>query len=274
MNKASIAYKHNKSWDQAIDCYLKMYDLRTQLNDLYGSVESLVNAGKMYRHTDPAKAIETYKKAIQLYIENYRLSCGAKLWKEISEIIVSQIPSNDTENYNYEKSIEACKNANSLFIACELKLRIAVQSLKINKYKDAFEMYEEVANYYINNMKNTWSVHEYLFKSIICCMIYSHIDTIEEKFADFCLKISGIYGTREKKCLDGLINAIKEQDCEAFSTVINEYIVINCLDDTIISVLLKAKQNIQQGFQGEESKTIDPKRDSTIDIGLNEVDLS
>lgn len=279
LSKACSAYKMGKSWEKAIDCYLKLYDLHTQLKETHDAVRALVEAGKLYKNTDPQKAIETYKKAINMYMNDNGISNAAKLWKEIVEIIVPNAPTETVTDTEIEKAIDACQNAFKLFevvdqmvSANDMKLKTAVFYMRLKKYTDAGEMYELVSQYYLENGKNAWSVREYLFKAMICFMASGDLssDQLDAKFTDYCKRLPALEGTREKQCLTKLLDAIREMNVEIFTTTVREYDTISKIDDLMCEILLVVKKNIEQGFTGSSVQTIDP----VTGLEQDEIDLT
>lgn len=57
---------------------------------------------------------------------------------------------------------------------------------------------------------------------------------------------SGFAATREYKLLVALLNAMAQQDAEAFTAALAEFERVNHLDDWKVGLLLKAKQTIDE----------------------------
>lgn len=264
--RSCTAYKMGKLWEKAIDCNRKMYDLHTELKDSHGIVKTLVDMGKLYKNTDPRKAIESYKKAISLYIQSNEVNNAARLWKEIGEMIVSNSLDHTTD-IDLKQGIDAYENAYKLFettdqmvSANDMKLKIAVFNIRLKKYGEAAEMFETVSQHYLSTGKNAWSVREYVFKSIICHMADGnlHIDQIDDKFANYCRRLPAFEGTKEKYCLTKLISSIRDIDVIAFTDTVREHDTTSKFDDLMCEILLVVKQNLEHGITGNNDLAIDP----------------
>ena len=223
----------------------------------YRDAKSIRGSAECCRCLDEAKS---------LYAQEGRLSECAKLAKRRAEI--------------FEKAeiidlmLESYAEAAELFDGEDQKGETRNCKLKIAHYKalieekdaicEAIEIYEDVAKESLESNLLKWSVKQYYLKALLAALVLAAnqlgktVDDVREKRAEYCSLDATFEETREDNLIVGCIDAIEEGDLEAFATACNEFDEITKLDSWQTTLLLRAKNGIDNplGDDGEQEDDI------------------
>ena len=95
-----------------------------------------------------------------------------------------------------------------------------------------------------------WSVKQYYMKALLAYLVLSSnqlgktIDDVREKRGEYCSLDPTFEQTREDNLVTGCMDAIEEGDPEKFATACSEFDEITKLDQFQTTLLLKAKNGI------------------------------
>lgn len=201
---------------------------------------------------ESAECCRCLDEAKSLYAQEGRLSECAKLAKRRAEI--------------FEKAeiidlmLESYAEASELFDGEDQKGETRNCKLKIAHYKalieekdainEAIEIYEEVAKESLESNLLKWSVKQYYLKALLAALVLAAnnlgktVDDVREKRAEYCSLDATFEETREDNLIVGCTDAIDEGDLEAFATACNEFDEITKLDSWQTTLLLRAKNGI------------------------------
>lgn len=129
---------------------------------------SLIEASKVYRKTDPEAATRCLSTAINHYTHSGNFRRAANYEQTLAEIY-------EVELGDQKRALEAFETAAGWFetdsadaLANKLWLRTAELSALENNYLKATELFEKVAKASIDNNLMRWSTKDYFLKSLIC----------------------------------------------------------------------------------------------------------
>lgn len=240
--QAATNYKLGKRWESASKAYLRCAECE-KIAKSGEAAEYLVQAADSLRKINTASAIELMQQAIDLYIQDSRISYAAKLKKTIGEI--------------YEADAELSLAAKSYQEAADLfyaeqdntsnynQMMLKVADLTTFKGEgdlvEAIKIYEKIADKYLENKLTAPSARDLFFKSALLHL--ANDDTIGctnslEKYAD---KDPSFQSTRECKFTTSLTKNIENKNVQGVSDDCFEFNSVIPLDKWKTNILLKIK---------------------------------
>lgn len=249
--KAATQFKIAKKFSEAGDTYSKAAEIyRTKCADEHASCTHLVHAANCYKKVDLEKAISAFQTAIDMHMDNNRLSTAGKLYKEVGELCVEE---NDLKHAidAFDNAADCYATENSQTTANQCLLKVAHISAQLKDYKRAVTILEDVANQSIDNNLLKWSVKDYYFKATLCHMALgaksNDIEVAKEALCKYEDSYPAFEQTREFKFLTALLDAFDEGDIDKFTDVIYEFDNISKLDDWKTTILFEIKNALKSG---------------------------
>jgi len=256
---AASQYKISKMWDKAGDAYLAAAEVAQRAKDESRATEFFTNAANMYRKVNPAEAYRVYSLAAEMHMNQNHFSTAAKLYKNIAEIC--------EEDMEVGKAMEAYKKAADCYAAedqniskCQMLLKLAHFAAQAEDFKQAIELFDEVANDFLQKPLTQGNCTEIYFKSMLCQMLiaakaktplstYAELDSgLDKCKASYpAFEIS-----RECKMVEAIIEAMKDEKVEAIQDAIVDYDSIVKLDDWKIGLLIQIKARIKEIAETDE----------------------
>jgi len=206
----------------------------------------------MSEKVNTADSIKYLEKAIQVYINNNKLSYAAKTNKKIAELyendkefsLAVRFYQEAADNYQAEKDNVSSYNA------CMLKVtELAIYQPEID-YAGTIKILESIANRYLQNKLTAPSAKDLYFKAVMLHL--AHDDTIGAQQALDSYTDSDVTfpGTRQHSFLKALIKCINEKNVKGFAEECYQFNQIIPLDKWKTFVLSKAKATIPSVAEG------------------------
>ena len=184
-----------KEAGQALEKAAQM-QLKTDDRDDAGN--TLVEAYKSYRRTDPKDAARVLKQAISLFTGkgNFRRAAGyqfnlAELYEAETELFK---PEDALEAYDTAAEWYASDSADAYAVqisiwlidslANKTLLKVADLAALAGQYSRAIERYDAVARASLNSNLTKWSVKDYFFKAGACYLANKVLPSCQFVFAD------------------------------------------------------------------------------------------
>eukprot|EP00270_Netrium_digitus_P001904 TRINITY_DN12107_c0_g1_i1.p1 TRINITY_DN12107_c0_g1~~TRINITY_DN12107_c0_g1_i1.p1 ORF type:complete len:291 (-),score=84.92 TRINITY_DN12107_c0_g1_i1:203-1075(-) len=247
MEKAGTAYKVAKAWDKAGDLYRRLSDLQLKkLDSIHDAASSLVEAGNCYKKTNSKLAVECLTQAVDLFIENGRLSMAARHSKDIAEVFEKE-ENVDQAVIWFDKAADLYQSENANSSVNQMRLKVAEFSALKEDYLKAAEIFEGVARECVSNNLLKYGAKGHLLNAGICRLCLSPHDATSAKNAlDQYQDIDPSFAdTREFKLLSNLAAAVDESDVDAFTDAIKEFDSMTRLDGWKTSLLLRVKKGME-----------------------------
>jgi len=256
---AATQYKIAKNWDKAGDAYLAAAEGGQKGKDESRATEFYTNAGQMYRKTNPAEAFRVYSLAAEMHMNQNHFSTAAKLYKSIGEIC--------EEDHDAERAQDAFKKAADCYSAedqntskCQMLLKVAHFASQQEDFKQAIEIYEEVANDYLKKPLTQGMCKEIYFKSLLIQMLlaakaktplstYAELDAVVDKYKS---NYPAFEDTREAKLVDAIIDGMKDEDVQKMQDAIVDFDSIITLKDWEAGILIQIKNRVKEISETEE----------------------
>lgn len=252
LEKAGTSYKVAKAWDKAAETYLRISELQSKhLDSTHEAASNLVEAANCFKKTKPAEAQKCLEKAVDLFVDNGRLSMAARHCKDMGEMYEKE---EDTAKARlwYSKAADFYASESAQSSVNQMRLKVAEFAALDADYTAACEIYESVAKDSLGSKLLSYSVKNYLLNAGICQLCKPDAVAVQnalEKYQDLDPTFSD---TREYKLLSALAEAKDQGDQDAFTEAIKEFDSMTRLDAWKTTLLLRAKNLLQDE---EESLT-------------------
>jgi len=220
------------------------------LNEPDDFANTMTDAFKAYRKDSPEDAARCLEKAITHYASKGNFRRAATHKQNLAELYEAEVqPGKEIEGRAraaaaYEEAASWYESDNAEALANKLWLKTADLLALNGKNYEAIELYERVAESYVQNNLMKWSVKEYLLKAGICSLATGDmvgVNAALERYRDLDNSFSQ---QREHQLLVDLAEAFKEGDQEMFSDKLFQYDQMSKLDKWKTSILLEVKNKI------------------------------
>lgn len=217
-----------------------------KLNEPDDAANSLVEAFKVYRKSDPEDAIRVISSAIQHYVMKGNLRRAATQQQYLAETY--EVELGDTRNAlaAYEKAAEWFESDNADAIASKHYLKAADLAAIEGDYYKAIAIYERISRSAINNNLTKYSVKDYLLKGGICHLATKDLVATNRALESYRDIDPSFVSTREHQLLVDLTQAVEQGDQEAFSGKLYQYDQLSKLDTWKTTLLLRVKNNFEE----------------------------
>ncbi|KAL4741548.1 soluble NSF attachment protein [Aspergillus similis] len=244
--QAANAFRIQKLNKEAGQAFEKAAVIQTQnLNEPGDAANTLQEAFKVYRKSDPEDAVRVLSTAIQHYVLNGNLRRAASQQQYLAEVYEQEL--GDTKNAleAYEKAAEWFDADNAEALANKHYLKAADLAALESDYYKAIEHYERIGRSSINNGLMKWSVKDYLLKAGICHLATHDMVSANRALESYRDIDPTFASTREHQLLVDLIQTIEAQDQEAFADKLFQYDQLSKLDKWKTTILLRIKNGIE-----------------------------
>lgn len=240
LNKAGNMLKMAKEWSDAGNVFRRAGDLHEELNNgKTHSAEEYFNAAKCYMKVSPNEAVDCLMKTIAIYTDMGRFSVAAKYHTTIAEIYEEQkdIPK-AVEHYSKAADYYQCEESNANASRC--LLNVARYAALLKQYQRAIEIYEDVGKTSVDSKLLKYGAKEHFLRACLCHLCVDHLNAqiAQNKYISIC---PSFLDSRECKLVKDILNAIEEQDGEAYEAVIQDYNSISSFDEWFREILTRIK---------------------------------
>lgn len=241
--KSAHAYKMAKKYSSAGNGYRKAAEVHQKLGVKHEEATSLIEAGNMYKRSEPSSATECFRQAVEIYIEMGRFSIAAKHLMTLAEVYETDEANIEQAIATYEQAAELYKGEDSTSGSNKAMLKVAHMYAQLQKYDKSIGLFEEVGVASMENRLLQYGAKEYFFKAVICqfCLDADKARTSMEKYIEM---FPAFEGTREQRLLVKLLDAYSEEDEELFTKEIQEYDAISKIEPWMTTQLLHIKKSM------------------------------
>eukprot|EP01038_Epipyxis_sp_PR26KG_P010048 gene10048-13508_t len=249
--KAGNAYKLANQWQSAGDMFLKASDAYVQADSANDATNALVEAANCYKKINPNDAVNTLKRAIDMFNDAGRFSMSARYYKELAEIYEAD-HNLEGAMWAYEKAAEFLNNDNKKSNANQCLLKVATICTDLNgDYRRAADIYESIGKESMTSRLGVYSAKGYFFQCLLCHLALGDTVAVNMKMEEYKNIDYSFGGSRECQFVEKLVEATNNMSEEDFSQACADFDRISPLDPWKTSVLLKAKHHIVQANDAE-----------------------
>ncbi|KAG5440148.1 hypothetical protein PCANB_001717 [Pneumocystis canis] len=201
----------------------KAASMQLKIDEKDDAANTLVEAYKAYRKTNPEDAARVIENAIQMFTfqGNFRRAAGYKM--DVAELYETELMDLQKALESYDEAGEWYSNDQAEALSNKAYLKVAEIAALEEQYPLAIQKYEEVARKSINNNLTKWSVKDYFLKAGICHLNSGDMIATRralEHYVDLDLTFQS---TREYKLLDDILHAIESGNPDMFTEKVREY---------------------------------------------------
>ncbi|EGD93649.1 vesicular-fusion protein sec17 [Trichophyton tonsurans CBS 112818] len=216
------------------------------LNEPGDAANTLTEAFKVYRKSDPEDAARVLQTAIQHYISTGNFRRAASHQQNLAEVYEVEIGDETRALAAYEKAAEWFEGDNAEALANKHFLKVADLAALKGDYAKAVANFEKVAKSSINNNLMKWSVKEYFMKATMCHLASKDLVATNRALQSYSELDNSFQGTREFALLTDLTQAVEQGDTDAFGDRLYEYDQLSKLDKWKTAIFLRIKNNIEE----------------------------
>ncbi|KAL1992798.1 hypothetical protein VTN49DRAFT_3554 [Thermomyces lanuginosus] len=244
--QAANAFRVQKLNKEAGLAFEKAADIqRNNLNEPDDAANSLTEAFKVYRKTNPEDAVRVLESAIQHYISKGNFRRAASHQQNLGEVYEVEIGNAKKALEAYEKTAEWYESDNATSLANKYFLKVADLAALEGDYYKAIEQYEKVGKSSVDNNLLKWSVKDYFFKAGICHLATTDLVGANRALESYKEIDPTFASTREYLLLADLIQAIEHGDQDAFADKLYQFDQLSTLDKWKTTLFLRIKNNIE-----------------------------
>jgi alpha-soluble NSF attachment protein len=243
-------------------------DRRAKDNAFYRKLTSAFagRIGSCYKKSSPSDAISAYKRAVSLYIDNGRITQGAKLSKEIAQIYESEQVDDDGKSFvvlaieSYEQAAELFGMEDSKSNASQCLGKVAElcsAALDPPDFLRASGIYNDLGRRCLDSNLLKFNAKGHFLQAVFCHLASSDAVGASQALAKY-ENLDYTFGdSREGKFARALTQSVEGLDVEEFSTACFEYDRISKLNPWQTAILVRIKRSIDEGGDDDDDSDVD-----------------
>ncbi|BFZ59248.1 vesicular-fusion protein S17 [Saitoella coloradoensis] len=243
--QAANAFKLQRMSKEAGQAFEKAAAMQLKTDEKDDAPNTLVEAYKVYRKTDPEDAARVMESAIQMYTAKGNFRRAATNKSDLAGLY-------ELELNNIPKALEAYDVAGEWFsgdqaeaLANKAWLKVGELAALQEDYARAIARFEDVARSSVSNNLTRYSVKEYFFKAGLCHIASGDLVATKRAFDTYINLDPGFMSTREFELLQDIVTALESADQELFTEKVFGYDQLSKLDKWKTTLLLKIKNGIE-----------------------------
>jgi len=249
--QAANAFRMQNQNKEAGQAFEKAANIQTQkLNEPDDAANTLTEAFKVYRKTEPLDAARCLDVAINHYTSKGNFRRAATHKQNLAEIYEIEIGDQKKAIESYELAASWFENDNAEALANKLWLKVADLAAMEGDYYKAIELFEKVASTAVSNQLMKWSVKDYFLKAGLCHLAVGDQVATNRAFEKYRDMDPTFPSQREHQLLVDLYEAVEAGDQEMFADKLFQYDQMSKLDKWKTVILLKIKNSIEE--KGED----------------------
>lgn len=250
-SQAANAFRMQKQGKEAGLAFERAAEIQAKnLNEPDDAANTLVEAYKSYRKSDPQDAAQVLDRAINHYTLKGNFRRAATYKQNLAELYEVELGDQKAAIEAYETAAGWYENDNAEALANKLFLKVADLAALAEDYYKAIQNYERVAKSSVSNNLMKWSVKDYFLKSGICLLANNDMVATRNALEHYRELDPTFTSTREHQLLVDLAEAVDQGDAEAFADKLFEYDRLSKLDKWKTTILLRVKNGIEE--KGED----------------------
>ncbi|CAM9875343.1 unnamed protein product [Pylaiella littoralis] len=224
-DKAARCYKVARQMEQAADCYERAAEQYGITKSAHDSAKCYVEAAKCRKTVKADSAVDSFRKAIDIYNVTGRFQQAGKMLQEVGEI-------HETEK-DYGLAIEALEQAaeylGSEGSASQANACLSKVAGMVSKEMDppdlqkAAEIYERLGHSCMEKKLLAMNAKGYWLQTGLCLLAQNDTVGARNKQEDFTTADYTFDGSREFRFLNALIKCAEDLDVDGFSQQCFEY---------------------------------------------------
>jgi len=249
--QAANAFRMQKQGKEAGQAFERAAEIqRKELNEPDDAANTLTDAFKSYRKSDPEDAARVLQMAIAHYTGKGNFRRAATHQQNLAEVFELEIGDMKRAVEAYETAAGWFESDNAEALSNKLYLKVADLAALEGGYQKSVDNYERVAKSAVNNNLMKWSVKDYFLKAGICHLASGDM-VATTRALEFYRELDPTFmSTREHALLVDLTEAVEQSDQEVFADKLFQFDQMSKLDKWKTTILLRVKNAIEE--KGED----------------------
>ena len=248
--KAGAAFKIEQNWRRAGDAFMRAGDCAIKQKSPAEACTAYTDSANCYKKVDLKLAGAAIDTAIQLNIENNRLSSAAKLKKDWAETLIADGHPEDAIPH-FEKARDWYFAEEQPQSATSCIARLAQIHGELNHWPQALALYEELGKKYVGGpMKH--QAKEFFLRALLCRLAVVSDDNrsevcteAEEAFEGYLVTDINFKNTREQEFCEKLLGSVTDNNVEDFDESVDMLNELRMLDDWKTHALFVIKKSFE-----------------------------
>ena len=243
VQQAANVFKMNKKWDRAAAAYMFSATMQETLGVPHEAATCYSDAAKMLKKVDVKGAIVPLEKAAGVYAQTSKFNFASKYSLEVAEILENDVVDLEAAMAKFEMASDFAQmdgQAGAQLAKCNTK--VAKLAAVLEKYDRAIELFEEIADAYVENDLLKFSCKEYYLKAGLCTLCAKDLEGAKVKVERYEDRAAYFRDSRESKLLKDVCEAVEAQDAERFTDILREYDAVSKLDSWMTQIMLRIKK--------------------------------
>ncbi|KAI9824565.1 MAG: vesicular-fusion protein S17 [Thelocarpon impressellum] len=250
-SQAANAFRMLKQGKEAGLAFERAASIQTKnLNEPDDAANTLVDAFKSYRKTDPEDAARVLDTAITHYTSKGNFRRAATHKQNLAEVYEVELGDQKRAIDAYETAASWFESDNAEALANKLYLKVADLAALEEDYYKSIEHFERVAKSSISNNLMKWSVKDYFLKAGMCHLATNDMVGANRALESYRELDPTFASTREHQLLVDLAEAVDQGDQEVFADKLFQFDRMSKLDKWKTTILLRVKNGIEE--KGED----------------------
>lgn len=249
--QAANAFRMQKQMKEAGQAFEQAAAIQTgKLNEPDDAANTMTEAFKVYRKTDPLDAARCLDFAIDQYTKKGNFRRAATHKQNLAEMFEVELGDQKKAIESYELAASWFESDNAEALANKLFLKVADLAAMEGDYYKAIEHYERVASASVANNLMKWSVKDYFLKAGLCHLAVGDMVATNRALEKYTDMDTTFASQREHQILVDLAETVANGDQEAFAEKLFLYDQVSKLDKWKTTICLRIKNAIVE--QGED----------------------
>ena len=220
-DKCARLYKLSKQYNKATDAYEQSARCFLTLNNDSEAATAFMNAFETCQKYDIKGAIQYASDATKIYTNlaspNDISKCNEKL-----AICYESINDHKQALIHYTACLSVSEIENKSYSINKFRLKIAGIYIHMQRYDDAAEIYEKLAETCINTLEK-FRLNEYLTSAMICTLEKHDYITASKKFQSIIDTHKSYEESSDGRFISDLLSAIKESNMGLYTTTLDRF---------------------------------------------------
>ena len=227
---------------------------------------SIHQTGTSFKKASPMDAVQAYRQAVSLYVDNARITQAAKLSKEIGELFENEQMDEDGKSFvvlaieAYEQAAEffGMEDSKSNTSQCLAKVaELCSAALDPPDFARASAIYDDLGRRCLDSNLLKFNAKGYFLQATFCHLASGDAVGASQALNKFENLDYTLGDSREGKFARALIDSVEGYDVEGFSTACYEFDRISKLNPWQTAILVVIKKSIDAGGDGDDDDDID-----------------
>jgi alpha-soluble NSF attachment protein len=255
--QAATIYKATDNWAGAAAAFKRSADMSEKSKNEIDVIDDLTNCGNAQRKAgDLKQATEILTRVVDMLDKNGKYAAASRVCIGLGD------DGGDAADAWYQKAIGYLRNDGMKVSSNEIVVKMINRSVERGHYDYARQEYDKMAKEYLDEALTRCNARKYFFMALLCRIatitptnLVEGIEALQQEFAeaqDMDPQFNGY--TREHMLIAAVIDALENEDPDAFTDAVMDYDNICPLDASKEKMLLRGKHAIRRSSPTDDNR--------------------